>query len=979
MKLALRNHHPLLKQTGLPVRFCFNILFSIFQNYFYPNQLMRQIYLLLIAIILVLVTANIYYYLNIHKQQVDFQKNILIRQTEACSWEIQQHTANFMSEINYILFTEDISQFFSNEEVMESSSMKIEVFFLKYKELITNISLYDNENNVFTIFKDRNNNLVTNSYISRIQRDLLGKETFEELRDEYVFILPAFKDNRVLANIVVRIDTRKYVQSVFNNYHIDNTLWQWMINNKGDVIFTNFGPEILKAGDAELLLDNWPNQNEPGSMIHKLGENDGLLSVISTFSPIKVMNQDMLVIFSLDTAIVVSSILTSIITISAATFIVLVLIILLFLYFIRNERREKQKSRESEQAIKDIFESLPSGIIIKGPDGRVKMINSTALDILKIDDAESVIGKDFSNMFFLLRDYPDNNITRQKESTSEFVYYDQDDKEIILYKKEILASFLGEEVLVEAFIDISPIENARKKELVFGEAKTEFLKRISHDIRNPLNGIINMVGLLESEIDTGPSEKEKIDVVRRCCDDILFVINDIMDFSGIETGNIQVEEVPFVLREEIENAVKPFLSIAREKNIEIKTNLLDNIPEILIGDPFHIRQILTNILSNSLKNTSEGEIKLSAGNKKQTEGCILLEFIIEDSGTGISPGLLESLNQQITDRITSSEGSYGLVKTRELIKLMKGDMHIESPVKENPLVGGPGTRVVFHVQVFSNEVSGKNLKFDHIRSYKDIRALILAGPEENKPEVSKMLGKLGISCETTNFNNSTIDLIKSRMSESELSYSVIVIIDSIKSNGFSIIRKLHENDLDKNFLIIFISSANKSGNFIKSRRFGADHYIIEPYEGSELFDIIQNNFPDAAMPVARETHIKKVRPGLKILVAEDNHVNQIVAKSLFKSIGFEIDIASNGKEALKEVREKDYDIIFMDIRMPEKNGLDATYEIRRLGYRMPIVAMTANVGEMDKTKAMEVGMNDFITKPVRVDLLKDIIIKNFSV
>ena len=939
---------------------------------------MRRIYLLLIAIILVLVTANIYYYLNIHKQQVNFQKNILTRQTEICSWEIEQHTANFMNEINYILFTEDISQFFSNTETRESSSMNIEVFFLKYKHLITNISLYDNEKNVYAIFKDRNNNLVTDIYISRVQRELFEKETLEELREEYVFILPVFKNNTVLANIVVRIDTRKYVESVFNNYHIDNTLWQWLITKEGDVVFSTFSPGVLNVQDVHLLLDNWPEMNESGSLIHKLGSGDGLLSVISTYYPIKVMNQDMLVVFSLDTGIVVSSILTSIITISAATFIVLVLIILLFLYFIRNERREKQKSKESEQAIKEIFESLPTGIIIKGPDGIIKMINSTALDILKIDDAKSVMGKDFSNMFFLLRDYPDNSRARQKESTSEYVYYGPDEKEIILYKKEILASFLGEEVLVEAFIDISPIEHARKNEFIFGEAKTEFLKRVSHDVRNPLNGIINMIGSLESEIDPGPSEKEKIDLIRRCSDDILFVINDIMDFSGFEAGSTLVEEVPFVLHEEIDNGVAPFRKKAREKNIEITTAVLDNVPKIIIGDPFHIRQILTNLLSNSLKYTMEGEIKLIAGTKKQIAGNILLEFIIEDAGTGISPGLLESLNQKGVDQTSFSKGSFGLMKTRQLINLMKGDMHIESPVAENPQVGGPGTRVVFHVQVFSNEVSGKKLKFDHIKDYKDIRALILAEPGENKPEIRKILVKLGISCETTNFNTSTIDLIRSRMADPGSGYSIIVIIDSEKSNGFSIVRNLHEKNLAENFLIIIISSVNKPGNFLKSRRFGADHYLIEPYEGSEIFDIIQNNFPHVAIPVTKETHLKKVRSGLKILVAEDNHVNQIVAQSLFKSIGFEIDIASNGKEALKKVREKDYDIVFMDIRMPEKNGLDATYEIRSLGYTMPIVAMTANVGEMDKTQAMEVGMNDFIAKPVRVDLLKDSIIKKFS-
>ena len=939
---------------------------------------MRRIYLLLVAIIIILVTANVYYYLNIYRQQIKFQEDILVRQTEISSRKIEQQISDFSDEINYILLSEDITDFFIDPAAEKTGSRKIGIFFSKYKDLISNISLYDNNKNVFNYFKDRNNDLATDLYVSRFQTELIEDNTIESRSPgEYSFIIPAYTNNDLTGNLVVNIGLGKYAEKVFSNYHIEQVQWQILLNKDGSIVFSSSDPYFDPLVYSDLFTGNWPDNNLPGRIIHKLENGDSRLNVISTYYPVDIIDQEMLVIFSLDTGTVASYVLTSIITISGATFIVLILIISFFLYFLKNERREKQRSNESERSIKEIFESLPMGIIIKGLDGKIRMINSSALEILQIDDVKSILDKDLSNMFFLLRDYPGRSKTRQTENTSEYVYYDKNENEVILYKKEILARFLGKEVLVEAFINISPIEQARKNEILFNEAKSEFLKRLSHDIRNPLNGIQNMAGLLEEETESGSANEEKVKLIKHCCDDILLVVNDIMDFSGFETGNILVEEIPFVLPDEIETVVSPFRSKASGKNIGINILIDDNVPKNLIGDPFHIRQVLTNLYSNSLKYTGEGEINLTVRNRERTNGNILLEFILEDTGSGIAPEMLEILNRSGKDQGNLNETGFGLTKTRQLVNLLKGDIYIESPVTSSPVTGGPGTRVRFHIQVYSNEIPAKKLRKDHLKTYKDIRVLVLAESVSVNHDIKNTLNNFGLLCETTGFNDSTIDLIKTRIASPESSWSIIIIIDSANSNGFSIARKLQENYLDKNFLIIMISSANKTGNFIKSKRFGADQYIIEPYEASEIFDIIQSAFPDIAVP-----EIKKAsgRPGtdLKILVAEDNHVNQIVMQSLFKSIGYDIELASNGKEVLEKIREKNYDIVFMDIRMPEKNGFDATYDIRKSGYKMPIVAVTANVDESDKKQALEVGMNDFITKPVRADIVKKIMIKYFA-
>ncbi len=939
---------------------------------------MKRIYLLLLSVILILVAANFYYYINIYKQQVDFQKNILMKQTEICSREIEQHISDFMDEIHFILSTEDISQFFINSDIKDNFSRRIEIFFSKYKELVTSISLYDDQKNVFNILRDQSSNPIPDIYISREQKVLYKLEKLEEHNGESVFTVPVFRDNVLHANFVIRIGTNYYIESVFSNYYIHNTLFSWLVNNNGEIIFNNFSSNILDFQGFDTNLHGQSDQNLSGSLVHTLDTDAGPLRVISSYYPIKFLHHDMLVVFSLNTSNVVSYIINSILAIAAVTFIVLIIIIGFFIYFIRNEQKEKHRSKKSEQTYKDIFESLPMGIIIKGMDGRIKMINNSALNILKIDDAKRVLEKDFSNMFFLYKDYSNNGQKNLKDRASEYVYYDSDESELILYKKEIPACFHEEKVFIEAFIDISPIEQARKNEFLFGEAKTEFLKRVSHDIRNSLNGIINLADSLELEISQGTLKTNKIQLIRNCCEEILLVMNDIMDFSSFDPVRILVEEIPFILPDEVDLVVTPMKHTAQEKNIIISTSINKNVPKNLIGDPFHIRQVLTNLLSNSLKYTHTGEIKLMIESNKQIDGNILLKFILEDSGIGISSDLLEILNNDGSSPELILPGSFGLKKTRQLIKLMNGEIFLESPISDQNVSGGPGTRVRFHIQLYSNDVSNKKLKFEHLKSYHDIRALVLKESGEENSGIQRVLRKLGISCETTSFNDSTVDLIKSNLSDPDLRYSIVFILNSEKSNGFSIAQALNESHIDENFLIIIISSVNRPGNFIKSRRFGADHYLMEPYEASEIFDIIQNNFSHIAIPITKNTPLKTIRPDLKILVAEDNPVNQIVSQTLFKSLGYTIDLVTNGREAMEKVRSKEYDIIFMDISMPEKNGLDATYEIRKLGYTMPIIAMTANAGETDKTEAMEVGMNGFISKPVRKDVLKSIIIKSIS-
>ena len=889
------------------------------------------------------------------------------------------HITEFTNEMNFILYDEDASEFFSDQAIQERNIAKIEAFFSKYDRLLTGISIYDDRNNVYNIFRDGNNNSITDIYVSREQRRLRRRENVEEHSAESVFTIPVFRENRTIANIIFRVDTGRYIEAVFEDRHIDNTLWQWLVNEKGEIITSTFAYGLSNTHNFDPIAANFPYPSSGGSLIHSLETPDGPIRVISAYHPVRIMNQDFLVVFSMNSGFIISDIIISVIAVSATTFLILVFIIGLLLYFLRNKRKTKSTPEKSELTVNEILESLPLGIIIKGMDGSVKTINSTALDILKLRNSEEIVGKDISNMFFLFRDYSGKPYGNHKENTSEYVYYEADEEEeIILYKKEIPFNFSGEKVTVEAFIDISPIEKVRKSESVLREAKTEFLKKVSHDIRNPLNGIINMTDLMEAATEPGQPEKVKLELIRNCCEDILMVVNDIVDYPGFDSGRVSMEEIPFDLKEEINLAVNTVRNKARKKNIGIYISVDEKIPEKLIGDPFHIRQVLIKLLSNSLKYTGEGKISLSANLNKRVTGSILLEFVIEDTGRGIPPALLKKLNGNDNPSGAMPSESPGLNKTRQLIQLMKGEMHIESPPDYKDKPGGTGTRVRFQIQVFSNDFSGKNLNTGHTGNPGSIKALVLADDFKKKSGIQGILGKLGIPCETTLFNDSAIELLKSRLADPARTQSVVFIIDNAESNGFAIARKLHESNITGNHLIIIISSVNKTGNFLKSRLYGADYYLTEPCDISEIADLLSKYFPRISFDTEMEALTGDSQRELKILVAEDNTANQIVAQSLFKRLGHNIDLAANGKEALEKIKEKDYDIVFMDIRMPKKNGLDTAYEMRMLGYSMPIVAMTANAGEADKTEALEAGMNNFIAKPVNIDVLKNIMTKLLS-
>jgi two-component system sensor histidine kinase/response regulator len=459
---------------------------------------------------------------------------------------------------------------------------------------------------------------------------------------------------------------------------------------------------------------------------------------------------------------------------------------------------------------------------------------------------------------------------------------------------------------------------------------------------------------------------------------LLGLINDILDFSKIKSGKMILDEIPFSLREEVVYCYDLARTNTDGSQIDLSVSIDDNIPDKVIGDPFRIRQILTNFLNNSIANTKQGKISLRCSLKENIEGKIRLSFLIADTGKVIDQVTLRKMfgNHVSMDSKAARENDdsgFGLALARQLIELMGGEFEVKSP---SGLEGETGTKIEFTINIWSDEKPQKNLNNDSLISFGQIRTLVVTGSQNRDEEILGTIHKLGLAMTVTTFQKSTVGQIKASLSIPDKKYHLIVILDDCEFNGFDVAARIHEHNLSDQFVIIMISSNDIRGNFVKCSSFGVDHYIVKPYDIKELYSIIKSSFPYVDRTVLSNDR-DRVAKDLRILVVEDNKMNQKVIGTMLKSLGYSFDFADDGFAGLIQAKTRRYDVIFMDLIMPQMDGFEAARRILEYDSTLLIVAFTADNLPDTKRKAELSGIKEFISKPVRIEDLKKFFSRHF--
>ena len=399
----------------------------------------------------------------------------------------------------------------------------------------------------------------------------------------------------------------------------------------------------------------------------------------------------------------------------------------------------------------------------------------------------------------------------------------------------------------------------------------------------------------------------------------------------------------------------------------------------LLAIPSDYRQVLSNLLNHSVKNTEKGEIRLRCMLKNNNNGLVTLGFELQDTGWVFDKATLKKIfgdfvNIESKAVRTNDESGFGTILAKQLVELMGGELTAESPAG---LLANRGTKVSFNIITYSNDRTIKDLSTESIKSFDKVKTLVITGNQHRDEEILGALHKMGLNVTITTFMKSTINQIRANLNYPDEKYNLVIIFDEGDFNGFDAAKSIWENNLSQNFIMLMISSNDNKGNYKKCITLGIDHYLIKPFDVSDLINIIKNSFPFIEN-VPGSVDIGVVRNDIKILIVEDNKMNQKVIGTMLKSLGYSFDVADDGYAGYLQAKIKKYDLIFMDLIMPEMDGFESAQKILSYDKSAIIVAFTADNMPESRRKAELSGIKDFISKPVRIEELKKLFARYFK-
>jgi PAS domain S-box-containing protein len=649
-------------------------------------------------------------------------------------------------------------------------------------------------------------------------------------------------------------------------------------------------------------------------------------------------------------------------------------------------RRVGEELRRLKEFNENIVRSLAEGIVLEDERGFVVFVNPRMERLLGYA-ARDLVGRHQSIFISPVELEKIQQKTKSRKTTTletyETRFRAKDEREIpVLVHAQSLfegSRFKGVLTAVTDIEKLKETEEALKASQVESQAaskaKSEFLANMSHEIRTPMNGIIGMTELA-LETDLSPEQRDYLLSIRSSAESLMNIINDILDFSKIEARMIDLEPVSFPFRDAVSETISTLALEAHKKGLELACHIPPEVPETLEGDIRRLRQILINLVNNAVKFTEKGEVVVDARVEECRRKDILLHFRVSDTGIGIPVDKQKSIFQAFVQADGSTTRKYGgtglgLAICTQLVEMMGGRIWVESQ---------PGKGSTFHFTVRMRILSARQMPAAHFepKNLQRLPVLIVDDNATNRRILREMLSNWRMSPEEAQGGTAALEALSRRESDGRPFALALVDSNMPEMDGFTLVEQIRRDVVHQDLKIMMLTSADQRGDLARCQRLRISAYLTKPVRQAELLDAIllsQGLFsPPGSLsaPITRTSLNINLRP-LRILLGEDNPINQKVASYLLEKRGHSVYAAENGRDVLAAIKNGPFDLVLMDIQMPELDGYEVTSRIRELergtGAHLPIVAMTAHALKGDRERCLEAGMDDYLAKPLKPEEL----------